>query len=483
MSVLYEDTTESWEGVVGAPHRAPAAADILSAASRNTVVLHVEEPLSGNLHGLTDLATQIYAQVRAGRQVVAVVAASDGVTRPLLRACAELGVRHDNVNAPAFVELAHARCAAALALACDRAGLCATARTSSDPVSRDAFAQHDVIVIPAAPYDARSSAIALANELGAERTSIQTTLPAAPRTRVALAGLGVVGAGVATRLLHQPARYEICGALVRDPSKARDVDLNRDVLITSPDDLIATRPDVIIDLLSDGALGAELSERALRVGISVVSANKQAIAAAYEPLKTAARLTGASLRYSAAVGGSAPILETVRHARAAHAEIYAIEGVLNGTVNFVLGLLARGKCLTDALAAARGAGLAEEDATMDLSGRDAAAKLDLVAREAFNRPLSDLNVEPLTPALAEHARETPLKQVSRIVVRDGVARGEVVFEPAAHGPFAELGGDRNAICISSRDGRQWRARGRGAGRWPTTESVMADVLEFAEQIR
>lgn len=309
----------------------------------------------------------------------------------------------------------------------------------------------------------------------------EASVPSLPRRarciRVALAGLGSVGGGVAQRLQRNPERYEIVSGLIRDASKERDFDWQNIPLSIDPEDLLSTNPDVLVDVLADGTLGAQLCLDALNQGIHVVSANKQAIASAHEQLLRAAKDNKVSLIYSAAVGGAAPILEAVRIACAAESDIHTIEAVLNGTVNFVLEQLGRGLDLADALKLARKAGLAEENASMDLSGADALAKLKLVALEAFGERLHDDNVyvEGLTSGIADLAQRTALKQIARIVQRGGILRGEIVFEPAHHGPFAALCGDRNAILIKGDDGQDWSARGRGAGRWPTTESVLADI--------
>jgi homoserine dehydrogenase len=320
----------------------------------------------------------------------------------------------------------------------------------------------------------------------AEATIIddEANVPSLPRARrklrIACAGLGVVGGGVAQRLSAKPLSYELVGALVRDPRKRRDAETSNINLVATAEALLALAPDVIIDVLSDGPLGAELSARALGDGIHVVSANKQAIAAAYHPLQQVARASNATLLYSAAVGGGAPILEAVRLACESEGDVHTIEGVLNGTVNFVLGLIGEGMSLNEALATARRAGLAEEDASMDLNGGDALAKLKLIALEAFGEELKSENlyIEALTPTVASLARRVPLKQISRLMQRGAALRGEIVFEPAHHGPFAQLSGDRNAIRILGDDGREWTAQGRGAGRWPTTESVLADLADI-----
>lgn len=305
--------------------------------------------------------------------------------------------------------------------------------------------------------------------------------PAAPlarrrKLRVALAGCGVVGAGVAARLLAHADAFEISAILVRDLARARDVAAPPALFTDDAQALLQSGADIVVDALSCGQAGARLSEAALARGVHVVSANKQALVAAYPALQRAAAAGGARLAYSASVGGGAPLLETVAQALGAGARISAIEGVLNGTVNFVLERLAAGQDVHAALAAARAAGLAEEDPSADLNGADAAAKLTLIAIAAFGRAPDALDVAALDAA---RASETPLRQVCRLRRAGAGLVGAVGYAPAAQSPFPDLRGDRNAIIVRAEDGRAWRGRGRGAGRWPTTESVFADLTDLS----
>lgn len=304
-----------------------------------------------------------------------------------------------------------------------------------------------------------------------------TRRPVQRRLRVALAGYGVVGAGVAARLAHRPDDYEIVGVLVRDVARERDGFVPASLFTDDPGALLASTPDVIVDALSSGSAGLALSEAALREGVSVVSANKQAIIAGYDALR-AAQSGEATLLYSAAVGGGAPLLEAVAAAR--DAEIVRIEGVLNGTIGFLLNALADGASFDDALADARRAGLAEEDPSADLSGADAIAKLRLVSIAAFGQAprLTEIETQALDPARAKQAQAKRLQQVVRIERTASGIRGAVRFEAADGGPFPHLRGDRNAIRIIAADGRVWTAQGRGAGRHPTTESVFADLCDL-----
>ncbi len=294
--------------------------------------------------------------------------------------------------------------------------------------------------------------------------------------RVALAGCGVVGGGVLPRLLAD-RRFEVVGVLVRDPDKARDTDIPAGLAMSDPAALLAREPDVLVEAISDASTGLALIRAALARGVDVVSANKQAVGADLPALIELAAAGDARLLYSASVGGGAPLIETVRRARD-HGTVARIEAVLNGTCNFILNRLADGRPFGEALAAAGAAGFAEADPSADLTGLDAAAKLAILGHEALQERL----------AVGAIARDTlgpdvtlppgRVRQLSRLDVRTGeigVTLRSVDGDPL----FADLEDEWNALRVTTEDGRVFTARGRGAGRTPTAESVWADLTDLA----
>lgn len=286
--------------------------------------------------------------------------------------------------------------------------------------------------------------------------------------RVALAGCGVVGGGVLKRLSGD-ARFEVVGVLVRDAAKPRDPAPDPRLLVTDPAALLAREPDVLVDALSDPSTGLALTRAALSRGVHVASANKQAVVEDLFPLARQAHRSGVRLGIAACVGGGAPMIETVRAARA-HAPIVAIEAVLNGTVNFLLNRLAQGASFDEAVAEAQALGLAEADPSADLSGRDAAAKLAILAAEAFGPqgPKPGV-VQPLTAGFAAGG-------VVRQLARAAPDAASVRLTDVDHDPlFADLAGAENALRVTCADGRTFTCAGEGAGREPTTDSVMGDL--------
>lgn len=308
------------------------------------------------------------------------------------------------------------------------------------------------------------------------------TVPHPPRPqataplRVALAGCGVVGGGVLARL-RGDARFDVVGVLVRDPAKPRDVAIPEGLALSDPAALLAREPDVLIEAISDASTGLALIRAALSRGVDVVSANKQAVGGDLPALTALAEASDARLLYSASVGGGAPLIETVRRARA-HGPVVRIEAVLNGTCNFILNRLADGVAFDDALKAAREAGFAEEDPSADLTGLDAAAKLSILAHEALDGGVSGDRIARQTLAADADLPTGRVRQLARLDVRAdevGVAFRAVDGDPL----FADLPDEWNALRVTTGDGRVFTARGRGAGRVPTAESVWADLAELA----
>lgn len=294
--------------------------------------------------------------------------------------------------------------------------------------------------------------------------------------RVALAGCGVVGGGVLPRLLDDQ-RFEVVGVLVRAPDKARDTDIPAGLAVSDPAALLAREPDILVEAISDASTGLALIRAALTRGIDVVSANKQAVGADLCGLLELAAAGEARLLYSASVGGGAPLIETVRRARD-HGAVVRIEAVLNGTCNFILNRLAEGRPFGEALTAAGAAGFAEADPSADLTGLDAAAKLVILSHEALQGRLAVDGVarDGLGPDVALPAGR--VRQLARLDVRTGevsVTLRNVDGDPL----FADLEDEWNALRVTTGDGRVFTARGRGAGRTPTAESVWADLTDLA----
>jgi homoserine dehydrogenase len=307
--------------------------------------------------------------------------------------------------------------------------------------------------------------------------------------RVSLLGCGTVGGGVLERLLARPELFRVTGVAVRDRERAERSWVPRHLLVRDPAALVDREADVVIELFGGIEPARSLITRALDLGRSVVTANKALLAEEIGSLSRLAARRGASLRFSAGVGGALPALEAVRRA-AASGRIQAISGVLNGTCNFVLDRIGAGLSLDAAVAAAQEAGFAEADPLLDLDGSDAAQKLALLVREAFGTALDWRRIprrgfsgldRSVLDAVARRGRAVRLVASCERTAA-GLRASVQPLEVALDHPFARLRGADNALRIEQRNGETMDLSARGAGRWPTTEAVLADLAELAEEV-
>ena len=305
---------------------------------------------------------------------------------------------------------------------------------------------------------------------------------ARPRLRIALAGYGVVGQALAAKLVGDPD-FELVAILVRDSARSRafappvPVTADREAFLAVP-------AEIIVEVTSCDATGAFVSEHALSRGIHVVSASKRVVSARQTVLVEAAAAGGGRLLHSAAVGGGAPVLETVAEARA-RGEIRSIDGILNGTVNYILERLGRGAGFREALAEARLAGFAEENPAEDLSGADAAAKLRLIAAVAWGcDPASvDVSAEPLDEGAVERIAASGERwiQLARIERSEGRLVAEVSLRPRRTvETLPHVPDEWNCAAVRLDDGTVFRCRGRGAGGAPTADAILADLHRLLE---
>lgn len=318
-------------------------------------------------------------------------------------------------------------------------------------------------------FTVSSVASSCATDVGPYSDSIALKdVPAEP-LRVALLGCGTVGGGVYQRLAALPELFKVLSVGTRSTTKL-------EALLEDP-------VEVVVELLGGDEPARTLISKALRLGRHVVTANKALLATHITDLQKLAAFNAVSLNYSAAVGGVLPAIETISRARSS-GPLQSISGVLNGTTNFILDQLADGHSLSDAVITARQQGYAERNPQLDLDGTDAAQKLILLARAAFDvdLPLSSIDkrgIEDVQPK--KNGRVTRLVAECRRHNNGFVASVSPVELPLDH-PLARVRGIENRLLIQSQTGKRWEISGHGAGRWPTTEAVLADLFDLRRQL-
>ncbi len=318
--------------------------------------------------------------------------------------------------------------------------------------------------------------------MGAE--TAERTVPVFKRKiRLAVMGAGGVGSKFLERCLEWSDLIEVDRVLVRDPSKRRDHPLAA-VFTSDVRNFVRADVDVFVDIGTGVSPSAELLEGFLKAGVSVTSANKQAVAASGERLRAAAKAGGAMLTYSASVGGGAPIIEALKRAVKDH-RIKAISGVLNGTSNFVIDSVESGRTFDAAMDEARRLGFAEPDSTADLDGTDVGAKLKLLREIAFpGEAPKHIEVGQITEESLVIPPGKGLRYVARCYRTAAGLQASMKLEVLDAGHYlVGARGEQNRAIIELENGETWYVTGKGAGAWPTSESLLADVLQIARDHR
>jgi homoserine dehydrogenase len=242
--------------------------------------------------------------------------------------------------------------------------------------------------------------------------------------------------------------------------------------------------DLIVELIGGIEPARDYVLRAMRSGKHVVTANKQLLSQHGEELWDVARSQGVQLRFEGAVAGVVPVIRVLQESLAG-ADIDRVHGIVNGTTNFILSEMARtGLTFEQALAEAQRLGYAEADPSEDVDGRDAAAKMAILARLAFDTPvhLDQVRyegIEQIQPDDLEYARELGLglKLIGTAERIDGGLSVRVypAFLYPGH-PLASINGPFNAVTVESDAITEITMSGPGAGGPQTASAVLGDVI-------
>ena len=249
-------------------------------------------------------------------------------------------------------------------------------------------------------------------------------------------------------------------------------------------DEILEGSDLIVELIGGTEPAREYALRAMAAGRHVVTANKQLLSQFGEELFSAAREHGVQLRFEAAVAGVVPAIRVMSETLAA-AHIERVHGIVNGTTNFILTEMARdGESYAQALSRAQELGYAEADPSDDVSGADAAAKMAILARLAFNSPvrLDQVpyeGIERITVDDIDYAKELGLA-LKLVGSAERIGEGVAVYVyPAflyADHPLASVNGAFNAVTVESPAITEITLSGPGAGGPQTASAVLGDVI-------
>jgi homoserine dehydrogenase len=288
-----------------------------------------------------------------------------------------------------------------------------------------------------------------------------------------------------------PEGLELTHVYVRSVARRRADWVPPNVIWTEDADaLLASDVDVVVELAGGLEPAGGWVRSALRAGKSVVTANKKLIAAQGAELERLAAASGGHLKYGAAVAGGVPVIPGLEQGLAGD-RIERIEGILNGTCNFILSKMQEGAEYAPVLADAQAKGYAEADPTEDVGGFDARAKLAILMRLALRVEVDPAEIEP-QPITSIAAVDFSYARDLGCTIRQ-IARADHATEQIAatvgpmlvdlHSPLAWSRGTENMVIFSGHYGGDVVFSGRGAGGHPTAVAVVSDLLALAHGSR
>ena len=322
---------------------------------------------------------------------------------------------------------------------------------------------------------------------------------------IALIGCGTVGGGVAKLLLEHPERLAaragrplvLKRVVVKDPAKTTAGMCCPAELVTT--DVRKVLDDPSIHVAVEVVGGVDWARRTvldlLAAGKDVVTANKALLAMHGTEIFDAGRRYKKAIAFEASVGGGIPIIGALSHGLAAN-QILSLQGILNGTCNFILtAMTEQGASYAETLAEAQRLGYAEADPTLDVDGTDAAHKLAILAQIAFGVTRA-LGVDPRRGIAGiqqddiRYARELGytikllaeawLDQPRGHKGRGGQLALHVSPVMLRHlTPLAQVRDAFNAIFVVGDAVGDTLYYGRGAGQMPTASAVVADLIDLA----
>ncbi len=311
--------------------------------------------------------------------------------------------------------------------------------------------------------------------------------------KLALIGFGTVGRAVA-RILCESGNPSLRLAYIcnRNVEKKKQPWIPSDVVWTDDvESVLKSDVDIVIELIGGLTPAEQIVRSALGSGKSVVTANKQLIARHGPALLQLAASKGCQLEFGASVAGGVPVLPALRTGLSGD-RLHGIAGILNGTCNYILSRIENARIpFSEALEEAQARGYAEADASEDLDGGDARAKLAILALAGLHTQVAPESVRartirPLDAVDFDYAAQMgcTIRQISRAELKGDTLFAEVgpCLVPS-DSPFGRVQRNLNLVLTSGRYGGDMAFLGAGAGGDPTAVAVVSDLMFVAQGIR
>ena len=316
---------------------------------------------------------------------------------------------------------------------------------------------------------------------------------------VGIIGFGTIGSGVVKILQDNSDIIKKRLGVIVEVTKIADLDITTDrgikvnpkILTTDAQEVI-NHPEVnvIVELIGGYEPARSLILQAINAGKHVVTANKALLAKHGSEIFSIGEDQQVSIGFEAAVGGAIPIIRAIRESFVAN-KIYSIEGIVNGTANYILSKMSDEHCSFDlALKEAQEKGFAEADPTFDIEGIDSAHKIAILSQLAYGTSVKfeDITIQGISSVTIhdiECAREFGYRVKLLAISKFDGDFVDIRIHPAMipqSNPMANVNGVLNAVRVCDDLMEENILIGHGAGSLPTGSAVVADIVEIARDI-
>lgn len=304
---------------------------------------------------------------------------------------------------------------------------------------------------------------------------------------VGLLGLGTVGTGILEILKERNIGIRVKKVLVNDINKNRNVDLDGAV-ITDDFNEILNDPDIriIVEVTSNVEQSYENIKKSLESGKHVVTANKAIVSRYFEELSGLAEETGLAFLYEASVGGGIPVIKPLKEQLKLN-EIAKVQGILNGTCNYILSrMFGENLDYTQVLKMAQELGYAEANPSADVDGYDTQRKLRILGTLALKGKITeeDILLDGISSISAFDIEQ--IKKINSTVKLIGQVESiedkfTAVIQPTIisnDSYFASVNMAFNSVAFEGNNVGGLKFYGSGAGKLPTANAVLSDVLDI-----
>lgn len=311
---------------------------------------------------------------------------------------------------------------------------------------------------------------------------------------IAILGGGVVGSGVFevisknSNSITKRAGKKICVKKVVDKVQF-DPNIYGDALTMRVDDVFEDESiKIVVETIGGVGFAYESTKKALSLGKHVVTSNKELVATHGPELLQMASDNGVHYLFEASVGGGIPIIRPLNQCLAAN-ELYEIEGILNGTTNYILTMMKKeGEDFSVALKEAQENGYAEADPTADIEGYDTCRKLAILSSISFGEFVdsSKIYTEGISKISVEDMNYAEEMDSVIKLIAIGKRQGERIFARVSpllikkSNPLANVDDVFNAIVVKGDAIGDAMFYGRGAGKLPTASAVVADIIDIVK---